>query len=717
MNRSQRIGVQCRVQVAHHRGFVCAVEIRILLGFPVTIAGLESLGPLFRRQHALSHLASSSLEWFIHLCPLPSLPHAKLSCYAPTKGTSPIHIVCSKSYNTLCYEKGNHPAAREQRATDSKCVLQCNHICIFEHLCAHQDCGKQTILVHFGAIFVTSHCIAAFKRPVPSGGLTYISMLPFVEVKHLPSASSFYSTVLQPLGLRYISAADPIFSPSGSPSITYGSAAGPSLPVLELRQVTPTAERPLKRSRVVFSANSPSTVRSFQQKVTEADGRVFLTDDRYLLGQSPGPSDDWQLPVKATEIDLDGNIMDIVYVPPPQYPEGYTGSTVRRTSSSEGDISRIMTWNYDVATSEAPRTPAGPLTPGSSSMVSRHEESSPMVRRTITKTSTTFFEPSAAPAQPTLSARQNSSGLTAGAVVGTLLGVAAASAAIGAGVAYGAMKHERLRSEAEAPSFQRRSTYPEPLGPRSQYSEYGPGPGPRDYNMSRPPPTLLTRYPHSQSPRGEGSLYDDGRSRHSSRYRPSGASSIRTHSEAPSQRRPLLLTDGEHGSHVSASSKHTARTSEMDNVVLAPRSSQVSHASSSGGARSKHTAALPPTAAADRESYVSSRSHRTASTVRGPGPGAPMQPTAQTELSSHVYSRPKTASRVSRRADSYASAREGGTVRAAPSYVSGRDVALPMSGVGSSRAGYEQEDDLCSIAPSDSISCIGSSRKGSRVHV
>lgn len=522
-------------------------------------------------------------------------------------------------------------------------------------------------------------------------------MLPFVEVKHLPTSSSFYSTVLQPLGLRYISAADPIFSPSGSPSITYGSAAGPSVPVLELRQVTPTAERPLKRSRVVFSASSPSTVRSFQQKVTQADSR-------YLLGQSPGTtSDDWQLPVKATEVDLDGNIMDIVYIPPPQYPDGYSGSTVRRTSSSEGDISRIMTWNYDVATSEAPRTPAGPLTPGSSSMVSRHEESSPVVRRTITRTSTTFFEPPAAPTQPTLSARQNSSGLTAGAVVGTLLGVAAASAAIGAGVAYGAMKHERQRSEAEAPSFQRRSTYPEPLGPRSQYSEYGPGP--RDYGMSmadrRPPPTLLTRYPHSQSPRNGDSIYDDGRSRHSSRYQPSGASLVRTHSEAPSQRRPLLLTDAEHGSHVSSSSKHTARTSEMDNVILAPRS-QVSQAS---GARSKYTA--PP---ADRDSYVSSRSHRTASTVRGP---TPMQPTVQTELSS-VVSRPKTASRVSRRADSYASAREG-PVRAA-SHVSGRNVALPMSGVGSSRAGYEQEDDLCSIAPSDSISCIGSSRKGSRVN-
>ncbi|KAJ4404567.1 hypothetical protein N0V82_010467 [Gnomoniopsis sp. IMI 355080] len=527
-------------------------------------------------------------------------------------------------------------------------------------------------------------------------------MLPFIEVKHLASSSSFYSTVLQPLGLKYIFAADPIFSPSGSPSITYGTATEPSTPVLELRQIHSTAERPLKLSRVVFSARYPSVVRSFQERVTEADGRALLDNDRNLLGQSPAILDDWRLPVKATETDLDGNTMDVVYIPPSQYPEGYPGSTVRRTSSSEGEISRIMTWNYDVATSEAPRTPAGPLTPGSSSMVSRHDEGSPIVRRTITRTSTTFFEPTE-PSQPKLSARENSSGLTAGAVVGTLLGVAAASAAIGAGVAYGAMKHERLRSEAEAPSFQRRSTYPEPLGPRSQYSEYGPAA--RDYNMSlaerRPPPTMLTRYPHSQGPRNADSIYDDGRSRHSSRYKPSGASTVRTRSEAPSQRPPLLLTDAEHVSHVSSSSKHTARTSEMDNVVLAPRS-QVSQAS---GSRSKYTAAP-----ADRDSYVSSRSHRTASTVRGPS----MQPTAQTELTS-VVSRPKTASRVSRRADSHASARVAPV--GAASYVSARDVGLPMSGVGSSKAGYDQEDDLCSIAPSDSISCIGSSRKGSRVHV
>jgi hypothetical protein len=41
----------------------------------------------------------------------------------------------------------------------------------------------------------------------------------------------------------------------------------------------------------------------------------------------------------------------------------------------------------------------------------------------------------------------------------------------------------------------------------------------------------------------------------------------------------------------------------------------------------------------------------------------------------------------------------------AQSYISARDVCLPMSGVGSSHA--EWDDDMVSVAPSDSISCVG----------
>jgi hypothetical protein len=42
------------------------------------------------------------------------------------------------------------------------------------------------------------------------------------------------------------------------------------------------------------------------------------------------------------------------------------------------------------------------------------------------------------------------------------------------------------------------------------------------------------------------------------------------------------------------------------------------------------------------------------------------------------------------------------------SYTSARRIPLPPSGVGSSRAGWD--NDLDSVAPSDSISCVGSRR-------
>ncbi len=48
------------------------------------------------------------------------------------------------------------------------------------------------------------------------------------------------------------------------------------------------------------------------------------------------------------------------------------------------------------------------------------------------------------------------------------------------------------------------------------------------------------------------------------------------------------------------------------------------------------------------------------------------------------------------------------------SYVSARQVPLPVSGVGSSHADWD--DDADSVAPSDSISCVGSRRSGRSYH-
>lgn len=329
----------------------------------------------------------------------------------------------------------------------------------------------------------------------------------------------------------------------------------------------------------------------------------------------------------------------------------------------------------------------------------------PIIRRSITTTSTTtFYEPIAegsSLSHSPSSTRQNTSdsslGTSAG-LVGSLLGAAAVGAALGAGIAYGAIRsmergghnNNSSSSEFEAPPFQRRSTAPP--APRSRYlDDYGRRDVDDDYALMAPPLSIRRSPPTLLSAEG---------------------------------RKPLLLTDVEHRSYVGSRHGSARTTSEMMNDLAAAE-----QRSAAVGAGSRHDAAASGRSrapsqysrrssrhseAADRESYVSTRSHRSASTVR------PLQATVQTELTGptmSLVSRPKAASRVSRAPSGMETPRSSRS----QSYVSARQVPLPASRVGSSRASYrereeDEDDDACSIAPSDSISCVGS-RKASRVHV
>ena len=58
-------------------------------------------------------------------------------------------------------------------------------------------------------------------RPRPRAQYLY-QMLPFVEVAHLPSASSFYAAVCQPLGLRFLSSTPSVSGPEAG--LVFGSA-------------------------------------------------------------------------------------------------------------------------------------------------------------------------------------------------------------------------------------------------------------------------------------------------------------------------------------------------------------------------------------------------------------------------------------------------------------------------------------------------------------
>ncbi|KAH8891682.1 hypothetical protein GQ53DRAFT_149551 [Thozetella sp. PMI_491] len=543
-------------------------------------------------------------------------------------------------------------------------------------------------------------------------------MLPFVEVSHLPSASSFYAAILDPLGLQFLlahSASDPI------PSITYGCLLSRT-PVLQLRQVPASGGRPLKRSHLVLTATSAAAVSEFSAAGLRANpdspapigGPLSRAPRRpsapSLLQASEAPSaataGNVSGEIRATVTDLDGNTMDVVYRPPPGYPSQYNGSTVRKTQSTDDEANRILRWNYDVASSassvssplsEPPHAAyagshissyAGPLTVAKHSP-SRYGDDEPyLVRRVTTTTTTTTAAPSAYEASS--SPRQNSRGLSAGAVVGTLLGVAAGAAA-GAALTLTAMRSDRARApnqEFDAPPFTRRATFPEPYPDRKgRFVEVErtvekvryPEAYPVLVDHRGPPPEYIARYRSSGSSKSKGlddMALDDSRSRHSEKSR---HSSTRTRSEAATGRKPLLLGEADHRSQISSSKTSTSRH---------PPIVQRSYTYDSPG---------------DKESYVSARSHRSASTIR---------PLAA-PVSTHTVTRSKAGSRATARvielgADS--SSQVYRSLSHAGSHISARRVPLPPSGVGSSHADWD--DDADSVAPSDSISCVGSRRSG-----
>jgi hypothetical protein len=593
-------------------------------------------------------------------------------------------------------------------------------------------------------------------------------MLPFLEVEHLPSSSSFYSAVIQPLGLRYFSTEDGHF-----PSIIYGDSSR-TTPIFQIRQVVSSRDRPLRISRIVLSAPSAAAADDAYEFALRANPDSRDTHPRHIAdsyaaasGASARRTGTSGGGIRVLITDFVGNMMEIVYQPPPEYPSHYTGSTIRQTRSTDEEACRILHWNYDVASSSVPSSagPSSASTP-SARTASRRSQARypeddddlphPGIRRSVTTGSSVY--------EPATSARENSNGLSAGAVVGTLLGVAA-GAALGGAFTYNMVKSDRIcssRHEYDMPSISRRSTFPEKYDGysdrKSRYVDvdraadkvrYQSIDYPPASEYRRPPPEYIARYTQVDSPRSRevDDLYDDSRGRHpSSRSR---ASSARPRSESATHREPYAGVDADYrGSYVSS------RSSRHPPIV-----------------QRSYTYDTP-----DRESYVSARSHRSNSTVRAPAPdpyavpthmsshsrsGSRVRTTTTTttttykvggsprsysregsyvsarhvplpESRAHSYISARDIPLPDSRAPSYISARDIPLPDSrAPTYISARDVPLPASRpatyvsarhvplpgshVGSSHARWEEDDDdddADSIAPSDSISCVGSRRSG-----
>lgn len=582
-------------------------------------------------------------------------------------------------------------------------------------------------------------------------------MTPYFDVSHLPSSVSFYSAVLQPLGLHYIStdtlnAADDYDDDPNSiihttpkcelarlpVAVNYGTSASAN-PVFQIREAR-NYNKPLRKSCVVFSAPSPTAVTDFHSFTLRANPALLpVFQSRPAALTQSGDTH------RAVVTDLDGNTMEVVYQPPPNYPPSYVGSTFRQTQSTRQEVSRILDWNYDVAKSSSPRPVAAAGSVARSSTSSRKMSSQAgsafpgdqpyaILRRSVT--TSVIESPSANKdlvADPAPSAASSGS-LQTGTVVGSLLG-AAVGAAAGAAITYSMLRKERAQAphqefdgDGAAPPFHRRATFPE------QYSDQ---PAPRYVEVERTvekirypeayptlpdnrvPPQYMAKYSQvGARSRAVDDLEDDGRSRASSRYQLERGTSVRSRSQAPASRAPpLMLTDHEHRSN--AGSKFTVARSAVPRTIVDDAGTYVSARSQSTvrpppptvetvlGARSQAPSRAPIYAPSVVPSRAPTKAPSRAPTVaqsRAPTAAPSRAPTkAPTQAPSIVPAKAPSFVTVAAANDQAYFAYPPAT--RAPAYIPAARKPIPRSGAGSSQARWE--DDVVSVAPSDSISCIG----------
>ncbi|KAH6614788.1 hypothetical protein B0J18DRAFT_373998 [Chaetomium sp. MPI-SDFR-AT-0129] len=581
-------------------------------------------------------------------------------------------------------------------------------------------------------------------------------MLPFLEVDHLPSSSSFYSAVLQPLGLHYLSTEGGHF-----PFATFGNALG--TPIFQIRQVASSRERPLKTSRIVFSAPSVAAAESCFEFARQSNPK----------SRAPHPrrsSESLASGVSARWLDTPGggavvvisdrveNVMEIVTSPASGYPQGFGGTTYPYAGSQiVEEPGKILKWNYGVTNSSTPtrssahrfhahRYPGDDG--GDNDDDDEDDENSPPVpkiRRSVTTRSAVY--------EPATSARENSHGLSAGAVAGSVLGTAAGTTGAAGTVAlssavsypknYDSNREEYPQPYDNMPSFSRRSTFPERYDVytsdhKRQY--YGDDDryvrdksrsrgGDHYYTAASSDPYYQRAAPEYSSRHAPADAYQSSRSR---------ASSVQPRGESASYRDPYATATYTTTSDLPDRRGYSSSRSSRHPPIV----------------QRSYTFDTPDR---DRDTYVSTRSHRSNSTVRTPG-AAPLEISrdpydyGQTSTPSYggggrvvtttttTYKVPRSYSRENS-SNSYLSARQTpiATSISTPMYLSARDMPLTRSqtdmgayasgrdgGYGASGGGagydaydgygdgYDDDDrsDAGSVEPDDSISCVGTRRSG-----
>ncbi|EPE34323.1 hypothetical protein GLAREA_10017 [Glarea lozoyensis ATCC 20868] len=521
---------------------------------------------------------------------------------------------------------------------------------------------------------------------------------PILEVSHLPSAASFYASIAQPLGIHYL-----FSTPPSSPLalLHYGNPSTKEI----IFSLTPS---PVPRAaKIYLPASTSKAVIDFQKISEQANPRDNTQGIRHTQG------DEGEEVVCCAE-DWDGNMIEVTF----------------SERKEEGKGSRVAEWQEDVARSTA-GSGAGPGNLKRAETFPRGggglggglmEEKRPEAKRSV------------------------SGGISRGTVIGTLLGAAA-----GAALAYAMVRSESPQPVPEPPAYEysrgehgyRRDGYGQEEGVVEHIPATSRVGSVRQMERVDVRPRYVERYttipelgrggdgPRELETIAEGS-YISTRSRRSKK--------AESHYERPLAILPAL--EAREGSHVSRREEgsHVSRRSERD------EGSHVSHRShrssgsrrSSGGKKERseaggggkeesfHTARSDVTVkpattvyVAAPASHVSSRSRREKSgetVVKVGGSAVSVRP-SRVALPESVVEGSRSG-----RSKSGKSRVDDGASRASKSR-SGK------SRSGRSRHGHDEYDEYAtfgaervelpdsvvgggnyeaSVAPSDSVSCVGS---------
>ncbi|OBT79401.1 hypothetical protein VF21_02008 [Pseudogymnoascus sp. 05NY08] len=256
-------------------------------------------------------------------------------------------------------------------------------------------------------------------------------MIPTIEVSHLPSSSSFYAAVTQPLGIHFLCA-----SPSSPHSLHFGIPAQPSEILFTL-----TESHSPRPSTLTLTASNSTQVANFHALALESTTHHSTN----LIQHSADTS-------VAKTTDHDGNMLEVRYArSPPRRGSVQAAPTTITTASTAKEARRVLDWQRDVARSISSPSPtqsrdgsperamvlAQPAqqeqAPSQASPPTEVPDSRPALLRSATTPMMTAMYNEVSSALP----ERIGEGLSAQAIIGTILGAAA-----GAAVAYAMVRSE-----------------------------------------------------------------------------------------------------------------------------------------------------------------------------------------------------------------------------------------------------------------------------------